>query len=173
MNAILDNWEVIRDEGLVQMKEGNINDFARPRNMDIDDADFNGWVRGWTDDPKWLNYGIVYNGKLLRQNGCKCPQTFNLLQKMMKSQKIIMAGYSWLKPKSGIPKHTDEWSDDIYEVYHIGLSIPDPDRCLLGVESNINKHRNGELICFDDKKPHWALNNTDKDRLILYIKCLK
>lgn len=173
MNGMTENWQIMRDEGLVQMRDGNVNDFTRPKNMDIANANFNGWVKGWTGDPKWLNYGFVYNGKLLNTNGEKCSKTFELIKKLMETEEVIMAGYSWLKTKTGIPKHTDEWSDDNYNVYHIGLSVPDPERCLLWVDGTINKHRNGELLCFDDKKPHWAMNNTEEDRLVLYIKCLR
>lgn len=172
MNKLLENWEIIRDECLVQVREGIVNDFIRPKNMDVVDANFNGWVKGWTGDNKWLNYGLVYNCKLLNSNCTKCPKTSELVKKLMEKEKVIMVGYSWLKPKSGIPKHTDETSSGNYIVYHIGLSIPNPEKCLLWVDGTIIKHREGELIYFDDKKSHWAINNTVHDRLVLYIKCL-
>jgi aspartyl/asparaginyl beta-hydroxylase (cupin superfamily) len=177
MDTVQKKWETLRDEGLAEMN-APIIELTRPQDIDPSiRLSMHGWVRGWTDDPNWINYGLVYNSKLMKTNGSKCPKSLRIMRNLMKKRKVIMAGYSLLKPRSKIPKHTDQKDGTPYDVYHIGLSVPDPTKCLLGVrrgvETIIHNHKNGELICFDDRVEHWALNTSHQNRLVFYIKCLK
>lgn len=174
MDNLQKKWEIIRDEGLKQIQKAPLLDITRSRDLDPNlQLSRYGWVRGWTGGVNWLNYGIAYNNKIMKVNGSHCPKTTRILRNLMKSRKVVMAGYSLLRPKSGIPKHTDQKDGIEYDVYHIGLSIPEQGKCLLGVGSVIHYHTDGELIKFDDRTEHWALNNTNGNRLILYIKCLR
>ena len=98
MNKLVDNWEIIRDEGLRQIDVAPLIDLVRSPAIDMGlFADTYGWVKGWTGSPKWLNYGLIYNSELLLENGKRCPLTFALIQEFSKGRKIVMIGYSLLK----------------------------------------------------------------------------
>lgn len=154
MDTVQRKWEILRDEGLDEI-DAPLIDLTRPQDMDptIRLSTY-GWVRGWTGEPNWLNYGLIYDGKVMKTNGSKCPKSLRIMRNLMKKRKVVMAGTP-------------------YDVYHIGLYVSDTKKCLLGVEKVIHNHKDGEIICFDDRVEHWELNISDENRLIFYIKCLK
>jgi aspartyl/asparaginyl beta-hydroxylase (cupin superfamily) len=132
------------------------------------------WVKGWTDSNGWINYSIFYadkwNDNLI---------TSKILKKIEKNvgKKIIMAGFSMLKAGENIIPHQDEkWTHKEKNVYHLGLDVPD--NCALHVseihnnEQIIMKYdeKDKKIINFDDGNIHFAINGSDKDRMILYIK---
>ena len=173
MNNITNKLEIIRDEGLKQTINAPV-DMTRTQDSDNNSlVSVYGWVRGWTCDPNWLNYGIVYNNKIMKKNCHHCPKLLRLIRNLMKKRYVVMAGYYLLKSRSKIPKHTDQKDNTMFDIYHIGLSVPDPKKCLLGVGKTVYNHKDGELICFDDRIEHWAVNASMDDRLIFYIKCTK
>lgn len=126
------------------------------------------WVIGWTGDPKWLNYGIVYNGKYLN-NTLFSHKIIKIIENIEK-RKIYMAGFSLLKSNGTIDTHTDEdfIDDKIDNVWHFGIDVPD--NCSIIVNNQEIKEENGKLITFKDGYPHSAFNKSNKDRMILYIK---
>jgi len=171
MQKLQKNWIIIRDEGMKQLKEGKTNDVVRSQDLDKNIPLYtDGWVRGWTGDPNWLNYGLIYNSKFMKKNCKKCPKTWKLLRKINNKEKIVIAGFSLLKHGSSIPPHVDEKGPEC-KVFHIGLSVPESKKCLLIVDKKVIFHENGKLIEFDDRVEHSALNATNEDRLILYVKC--
>ena len=166
MDEIVKNWEKIRDEGLLCIKNAPILNENREKKLDSTElANKYGWVKSWNNDSKWLNYGIVYDNKIL-SNSKYCPILKKLLRNL--NRNIVMLGFSLLKPYAQVPDHVDD--NEKHLVYHLGLNIPDPLRCLLSVDGVIYNEENGKLIQFDDTLPHAAINYTDQDRLILYIK---
>lgn len=170
MEIILDKWKEIRNEGLKQIKYAPELNVTRNKNPDMKlPFEKHGWVRGWTNDPKWLNYGIFYNNLFLENNGSFCPETSKVAKELSKNYDILMLGYSLLKPHGEIPNHKD-FSHSNYKIYHLGLSIPDPEKCVLQVGKKKFHHKDGEILNFDDNIEHYAYNKTNRFRLILYIK---
>lgn len=145
-----------------------ITDKTRSKDVDIDLIDnFDGkWVRGWNNCPKWLNYGLIYDGKNLPLAEKRQPYTIELLHSF--NDKVFMAGYSLLKAGGKIEKHRDEEKNSKRNVWHIGLDVPED--CYLIVNDEKHKEENRKVIMFDDSRVHSAENLSDKDRLILYIK---
>ena len=76
-----------------------------------------------------------------------------------------MAGFSWLKPKTGIPPHTDKTPGKM--TYHLGLNVPNG--CALIANGKLLHHENGKILHFDSNQTHSAINGTDHDRMILYL----
>ena len=128
------------------------------------------WIRGWTKDPNWINYGLIYNFEIIPVSEQRHPETINFLKQF--KEPISMAGFSILKSKGSIPRHVDTFlnENDVIDdnVYHIGLDVPD--RCFLVVNGKMYKHNNKECISFKDSDFHSAFNDSDEDRVILYIK---
>ena len=125
------------------------------------------WIKGWNDSPSWINYGLIYSGFEFPIAGSRHPKTLEFLRSF--DRDIFMAGYSILKAGSEIEQHVDEkTSTNRKNVYHIGLDVPD--NCYLILDGKKIKEENNKIINFDDSISHGAVNKSNKDRLILYIK---
>ena len=125
------------------------------------------WVKGWTGSNKWLNYGIVYDSKYYNSH----TFTHDLIKYIEKFEErpVLMAGFSLLKSGGKIPKHTDEQVlHEKENVWHYGLDVPE--NCYLIIDNKKITEENGKLIKFDDAMIHSAVNNSNNDRMILYIK---
>jgi aspartyl/asparaginyl beta-hydroxylase (cupin superfamily) len=163
-------WRIIRDEAINRMATSKVHSGKRPKYWtDIDMKDItNKWISGpEAQGDEWINYGLWVNGKPILDNCNKCPETYKLLQKAIElGANIKVAGFSWLKPKSKIPPHTDP-NDDT--VYHLGIVVPKGDECYIDTNNRKIIHKNGKWLTFDDRKVHSAINDTDRDRVILYL----
>ena len=57
---------------------------------------------------------------------------------------------------------------------HLGLVIPgDGSECGTWVTGDVQHHREGEFIVFDDSKTHKAFNHTREDRYVLIVDLLR
>lgn len=52
--------------------------------------------------------------------------------------------------------------------YHLGLFTPNDDRCWIRVDGNPYSWRDGEGVVFDETHIHWAANETEQDRIVLF-----
>lgn len=169
MEEIKNRWEEIAKEAVNVLINTPVNDIDRKYNCDKNKfIQFKGWVRGWTNDKNWLNYGFFFEEEKINWNSDQCPITFSLLNNLKTKYKIILAGYSLLKPFSNIPKHRDSLRGDL--AIHLPLYVPEPEKCILGVNDKIHHHTPGNIIYFDDSNTHFAQNNSKYNRIILYIK---
>lgn len=129
-----------------------------------------GWINGWsvdkTPNPKWLNWGLVYNGKFLGKNASLCPKTVQILSSLLPH--IRVAGFSLMKPNSVIKPHTDSTGIRYNSLaYHLGLSVPN--KCGMQVLKQRVTERDGFCFMFDASYLHYAFNHSNKDRIILYV----
>tara|TARA_B100000768_G_scaffold34614_1_gene33217 strand:- start:86 stop:754 length:669 start_codon:yes stop_codon:yes gene_type:complete len=133
-----------------------------------------GWIQAWSTrndsvNPDWLNFGLVIGGRNVGLNCELCPFTMSVLSRI---KGLVTAGFSWLRPGALIGKHTDYLSDT-NETVHLGLIVPSGE-CFLSVyedDKTITTHEeeNDKVIHFNSRKPHWAVNFSDTDRIILYL----
>lgn len=169
MQHLQQNWEAIAAEAnMVKHRvpvSKAVRDQAFSSDFSVDHEITRFWVRGWTGDPGWLNFGLVYLGQIIPYGKELCPVTMEVLKEVNKVHPITVAGFSWLRPKTGIPVHTDPALE--YTTVHLGLDVP-PD-CALFTGGMPIEERNGRLIRFNSNKPHSAVNASDQDRLVLYL----
>jgi len=131
-----------------------------------------GWINGWQADSdvvnkEWINWGLVFDGKLLGKNSEMCPYTSFILSKI---PGIRVAGFSIMKPKSKIHPHTDSTGIKYNSLaYHLGLDIPNDGECRLYVLNKSMLEENGKAFLFDATFKHHADNQSNNDRAILYI----
>ena len=165
-----DTWIDFREEGLTQIEKAPLLDQERGRFLDPSiSLDHYGWVRGWTNEPDWLNYGFIYNYEFIEKNCKACPKSYQALQQYVDLKNVVMLGFSLLKPGAEIPTHIDdELSNGNFETLHLTLSAPEG--CTLQVMTQTISHREGQVLKFKDIYPHSAKNAGDRDRLILYAK---
>lgn len=173
-DVLKENWIVIKDECVDAIKTVPITNENRNKFWDeIDDTNVkNKWLLGHESiDDTWLNYGLIIGHDFIGTNCEKCPKTNKILKELVKNGvKIKVAGFSWLRPNSHIPFHTDP-NDEI--VYHLGLICPKDNKAYIHLKIN-NKdnflyQKNGEIITFDDRYPHSAINDSNEERIILYL----
>lgn len=123
------------------------------------------WIKGWDGHNSWLNYGIAINYEYPLGNA-GLPYTISLLKKI---SGIKFANLSLFKAGTFLPMHTHpEMTDEGLLTFHLGLDVPSG--CYLSVDGEMKKEENGKAIIFDGSKPHYAFNDSDKDRLILYCE---
>ena len=102
-------------------------------------------------------------------NSETCPFTMDTLSRI---PGLVVAGFSWLRPHTLIDKHTD-YLTDTNESVHLGLVVP-PAECFLSVYEDDKtvstfEEAEGKVIRFNSRKPHWAMNFANTDRIILYL----
>ena len=128
------------------------------------------WVKGWNDDPQWLSHAIMFNG-VWEQPGMELPKIINKILKKMK-WKCVLVGYALLRPGGEIKPHRDETESEGWDnVWHMGVVVPQD--CHLTVDGRVMHWEEGRILKFDDSKEHTAVNNSEFDRIIIYMKFSK
>jgi beta-hydroxylase len=129
-----------------------------------------GWVRGWGrvgGHPDWTQYGLVLGDQANRY--ASAPRTLALLAHL---RGIKVAAFVRLAPGTLLPLHTHpEVAAEGLLQMHITLKAPKPSAsCLLNVAGEIRQHVTGGTLVFDGSLPHWAVNASTEDRVILYLE---
>lgn len=132
-----------------------------------------GWIHWWSvDNPEnpnrdWTIFGLMQGGNYMTENCTLCPETTKLLEQV---PGIRVAGFSRLQPRSGIDTHRG-FTGRMYGAlaYHLGLMIPPSGASLVCGPEVHHWQKMGEVIVFDDTHPHSAWNDSDSERIILYI----
>lgn len=150
---LAENWETIRDECLALADTGAIKASAG-----YNDAGFNSFFRtGWKRFYlSW--YGTAHASALER-----CPKTMALLQAI---PDVKAAMFAMLPPGSHLVRHRDPYGGSLR--YHLGLATPNSEECFIEVDGQKRSWRDGEAFMFDETFIHYARNNTDRNRLILF-----
>lgn len=173
------NWQIIRDEADYVHKNGPLLDIGRVYNewKNTDSSKFigeYGWIKAWKTptsteyNQNWLNYGLFHGGHWFEKNIKYCPKTYQMLYQI--KDYINIAGFSLMKPSSRIDRHRDSTGKKTNSLgYHLGLIVPDPQKCVLYVDDYPIQEENGKEIIFDSNFEHYAVNETPNDRIILYI----
>ncbi|WP_197685204.1 lipid A hydroxylase LpxO [Herminiimonas arsenitoxidans] len=151
MKALADQWEVIRDEAVALQDKIKASD-------NMDDAGFNSFFRrGWT------RFYLKWYGESHPSAMQSCPRTVAILD----SIPIIKAAmFAQLPPGADLGKHRDPYAGSLR--YHLGLATPNDDRCFIDVDGVRYSWRDGEAVIFDETYIHWAANESDKNRIILF-----
>jgi beta-hydroxylase len=147
------NWQMIRSEALHLLEMQKIK--AAEKN---DDAGFNsffktGWKRFYL---KWYDAAHPSAERL-------CPKTAALLRTI---PSVKAAMFAQLPPGGKLNQHRDPFAGSLR--YHLGLVTPNNDRCFISVDGQRYFWRDGEGIIFDETFIHWARNDSDVNRIILF-----
>jgi beta-hydroxylase len=112
----------------------------------------------------WLVYGLYAMGNKLKDNCAACPETVKILEQV---PDLKTAGFSMLLPGTHIKPH--EGFTKMVLRCHLGLSVPEPETCVLKV-NGVEKHWNeGKTLIFDDTMTHEAWNKGSKPRIVLLL----
>lgn len=154
LDIIRENWEMIRDEAI------NLNESAQIKaSADLDDLGFNSFFR-----TGWKRFYLKWYGANLKSAENLCPKTLGLISGI---PSIKGAMFTMLPPGSRLGKHRDPYAGSLR--YHLGLVTPNSNDCYISVDDQKYSWRDGEAVMFDETYIHYAENNTDKNRIILFL----
>jgi len=147
------NWQTIRAEAEQMIALKKIK--AAEQN---DDAGFNsffkaGWKRFYL---KWYDASHPSAERF-------CPQTVALLRNI---PSVKAAMFAELPPGGQLNRHRDPFAGSMR--YHLGLATPNDDRCFIEVDGQRYSWRDGQGVIFDETYIHWARNESESDRIILF-----
>ncbi len=158
LQPLQDNWQTIRDEAIKLNRASSIKAADG-----YTDAGFNSFFRrGWKRFYiKWYQTAHPSAQQL-------CPKTLALIDKI---PNIKAAMFAQLPPGSKLVRHRDPYAGSLR--YHLGLITPDSDDCAIIVDNERYSWRNGQAVMFDETYIHYAYNNTNKDRIILFCDIVR
>jgi aspartyl/asparaginyl beta-hydroxylase (cupin superfamily) len=128
-----------------------------------------GWLKGGQDHvaEEWISWPLVWDGHPVIGNCEMCPKTHALLSSI---KGIKVAGFSLMKGGVKLKLHTDDVGPNYKFTYHLGIDVPFGYCILHHSKSGDVIEENGKHIVLDARKPHWAENLSDEDRIILYME---
>jgi aspartyl/asparaginyl beta-hydroxylase (cupin superfamily) len=93
------------------------------------------------------------------------PKTTELLKKI---PTLNYAAFSRLHPKSRLAPHQHVNPSSL--IFHLGLLIPPGDTCGLSVGGEVHIWKKaGDAVIFNDTLEHSAWNDSDQERVVLYV----
>ncbi len=156
-----DNWETIReelDEVVLQHRD------QLPNFQDISEDQ-----TAITNDDDWKTFFLYGFGHKAEKNAARCPKTTEIIEQIpgMKT-----AFFSILSPGKHIPAHRGPYKGVIRA--HLGLKVPEPkEQCRIRVGSDYRHWDEGEVMLFDDTHDHEVWNDTDGERVVLFLDVVR
>ena len=154
LKIVADKWQMIRDEAL------KLNDKeAIKASDDLDDLGFNSFFK-----TGWKRFYLKWYGASLKSAVTLCPQTVALLESI---PAVKGAMFAMLPPAAKLVKHRDPYAGSLR--YHLGLVTPNSEDCCIYVDGQKYWWKDGEAVMFDETYIHHAENNTDTNRIVLFL----
>jgi ornithine lipid ester-linked acyl 2-hydroxylase len=120
-------------------------------------------------DDQWKTYFFFAYGYRIEANCARCPRTIALLDQI---PGLVTAFFSILSPHKKIPPHRGPYRGVVR--CHLGLMIPDPpDSCGISVGGEVRHWHEGETMFFDDGYEHFAWNDSDETRVVLFLDVVR
>lgn len=116
-------------------------------------------------DDGWKTYWLSGIGMDCSANRAQCPATTALLQQV---PGLRTAFFSILAPGKHIPAHRGAYNGVLR--FHLGLKVPEPnENCRIRIANQWHHWREGEALVFDDSFQHEVWNQTEGERVVLFI----
>lgn len=128
-----------------------------------------GWFKNSTLQGEWSVYHLINQGKKVENNCSVCPKTMEIIESVVPLLKECAFGnvlFSILQAGTHITAHYGPTNCRIR--CHLPLFVPKG--CLLCVNGEKRKWKEGELLLFDDSFLHEAWHiGTDGERVVLML----
>jgi len=115
-----------------------------------------------TQDDRWKVFILHGYGIRIDENCRRCPETARLVESI---PGMTTAMFSILRRGKHLPAHRGPYKGVLR--YHLGLRVPDGCRIRVGDEER--RWSEGESLVFDDTHDHEAWNDSDEDRVVLFV----
>lgn len=153
LQTLQDHWQDIRDEALSLNADGAI-----AAATGYNDIGFNSFFR-----TGWKRFHLCWYGKEMPSAQVQCPKTVALLKSI---PSIKAAMFASLPPGATLVRHRDPYAGSLR--YHIGLVTPNDPKCFIDVDGERYYWKDGEPVMFDETYIHYAANETDHQRIVLF-----
>ncbi|ABE36259.1 aspartyl/Asparaginyl beta-hydroxylase family protein [Paraburkholderia xenovorans LB400] len=153
LKLLKEEWRTIRDEAFALRDASHIRAATAYNDIGFNSFFRNGWRRFYL---KW--YGRPHPSAV-----ALCPRTVELLGRI---PSVKAAMFAQLPPGGRLGLHRDPYAGALR--YHLGLATPNHDGCAIVVDGETYSWRDGEDIVFDETYLHYAFNDTQEDRIILF-----
>ncbi len=154
------HWRTIRDE-LDRLLEHRYA-LANFQDISTDQASI-------TDDDRWKTYFLYGFGFRADANCVRCPETARLVASVP-GMKTAM--FSILAPGKHIPPHCGPYKGLVR--YHLGVKVPrEREQCRIRIGDRFATWTEGESLCFDDTYEHEVWNDTDDERVVLFLDVVR
>lgn len=154
LNVFEDHWQEIRDEAISLNRQTHIK-----ASEELDDMGFNSFFK-----TGWKRFYLKWYGASLPSANELCPRTVELINQV---PDVKGAMFAMLPPGAKLVKHRDPYAGSLR--YHLGLVTPGSDDCYINVDGEKYAWHDGEAVMFDETFLHYAANNTDSNRIILFL----
>lgn len=159
-SGLEDGWQDIRADldGVLARREDlpNFQDILRD-------------VAPISRDDRWKTFFFLAYGYRADANCARCPRTTALLDQI---PGLVTAFFSILSPHKRIPPHRGPYRGVVR--CHLGLMIPEPpDSCGISVGGEVRHWRDGQTLFFDDGYEHFAWNDSDQTRVVLFLDVIR
>jgi beta-hydroxylase len=84
---------------------------------------------------------------------------------------MTSAMFSILAGNKRLPPHRGPYKGVLR--YHLGLKVPQPDRCGIRVREQVARWEEGKELIFDDTYEHEAWNDGAEPRVVLFVDFLR
>jgi ornithine lipid ester-linked acyl 2-hydroxylase len=158
--ALEEHWTTIRAE--LDDVLSYRNDLPNFQDISVDQASI-------TDDDGWKTYFFFGYGFRADANCARCPQTAALLDAI---PGLTTAFFSILSPGKHIGEHRGPWRGVLR--YHLALAVPEPAHSAgISVGGQVEHWEEGHSLLFDDGYEHFAWNDTDGVRVVLFVDVIR
>ena len=178
LERLAQSWTTIRDE--YQNLQAPILDIDRAGKSHLEvlaelqkRGQGNGWLKGWSPqnqpNPDWLSYGLIFMDQTFLNVRQRMPKTTEML---LDIKGIKVCALNMLRPHTLLSTHTHpELPAQGLLQYHLCLTADDDSNFnYFNVDGEFVHQAPGAAYIFDGALPHFALNATRQDRVILYIE---
>lgn len=118
-----------------------------------------------TADEQWKTFWFAGYGVWDDPNCLRCPRTAAALRAI---PGLTTAFFSILGPGKHLPPHYGPYRGVLR--HHLALIIPEPaSACGIRVGDQVRHWQQGQSLVFDDTYEHEAWNDTDADRVVLFL----
>lgn len=148
-----ENWKIIREEALSVDAAQKISAGGKYNDIGFNSFFKTGWRRFYL---KWYDTAHPSAESL-------CPVTTRLLADI---PTIKAAMFAQLPPGASLVRHRDPYAGSVR--YHLGLVTPASPECFIDVDGHQYYWRDGEEVMFDETFIHYARNETDVSRIVLF-----
>jgi aspartyl/asparaginyl beta-hydroxylase (cupin superfamily) len=160
VTALERDWRTIRGElDRVLLRK---NELPNVQEITVDAASI-------THDDRWKIFLFVAYGVHSPRNCELCPETWRIVQRI---PGLRTAMFSILEPGKRIPPHRGPYNGVLR--LHLGLLVPEPrDRAAIRIGPELRHWDEGSALVFDDAYEHEAWNETERERVVLFIDFAK
>lgn len=122
-----------------------------------------------SNDEKWKMFFLKAGNVRFQRNCQEFPLTMALLDQY---PEVVSAYFSVIGPKKMLMPHEGPWSGILR--MHLGILVPQEGKgCVLVNNQKEYRWKAGEVVVFDDTFEHFAVNATDKERVVLFLDVLR